>query len=958
MTKLTFTLLLGWLLLLSSGLVAQNKEGRFHLKEGDWFEVQVTNMDRTNTFLRYLLKKQLSNNNQKYRISFEHYIENFSTVQSRSKYALVENWGYDSYYPEYEEDKIAPQDSIQYTLEVSPIGKIIDFKPLKTNRSLKITLNQISSLFGINNFIVYSNGLLPDSSIIRSYSNMLMDPVHNSEVQNGGKVIAMLHKLKRLSDSIPNKIFTHQETGVPLLIKTQLMKFALTNASFPINGNSIIQGNIKDQFKKDVIISMIGENSAWYFPEKKFKSGDDGSFSCPIFLKRPLHLRVQVGDKSLTTFMEPGDTLNIAQIGHQAIQLLNDHFKDTKPKEYFSKELQKSDYFSGTAAYNTMLSNELDQYKNYFSYDNSIPYVIDYCQKTSKTVNELIDSYRGKASVTCIEYFQKDLNFFLSVDKLNFGLESILPKIDALQKLAGISYPENFFMAVDTLPILLNPFEWNSSYQSYIQKSQLFKQKRLGWAVGKRVGVKFPVGDNFLENYYFSQASLKGYPLYNQLAILIDQELKNGLSENNVIEHYYKDFVNNCEDPALTEPLNKVYESAIQLKIGNQFPIHSFILQDHSIFKLDKLKGKPICLILLDNTKSSVNAYQTEFEKFRTEEVEFVIAGLLNADKYSQKFKSPVLEKSNVTFIDLAEQNLKSKLLLKGTKIFMLDKWFRIVENNAEDPMTHSYNGGPSKFELSLRKTIEAEHYSKAEKTAMVKTAGWIFGSVLLTALIGFWIYRIRIGRIREQETVKRRIKELEIKAIRSQMNPHFIFNALNSIQSLINGNQFKEANIYLSKFAVLLRGVLNNSEKNRISLSDELQAVELYCQLEQLRFEFKFEISIDPEVNCDLVEIPGMIIQPLAENAIVHGLSAKGDQGQLNIRVERQNGNLCVGVADNGVGLSPEFSDFLSQKGFGLKLVEERINILNLDGKEARLTVTNNRNNIGTTATLTLPID
>ena len=189
-------------------------------------------------------------------------------------------------------------------------------------------------------------------------------------------------------------------------------------------------------------------------------------------------------------------------------------------------------------------------------------------------------------------------------------------------------------------------------------------------------------------------------------------------------------------------------------------------------------------------------------------------------------------------------------------------------------------------------------------------------------------------------------------------MNPHFIFNALNSIQSLINGNQFKESNIYLSKFAVLLRGVLNNSEKSRVSLSDELESVRLYCELEQLRFEFKFEILIDPQVNSDLIEIPGMIIQPLAENAIVHGLSAKGAEGILMIRVDRKNDHLCVCVSDNGVGLSPQVADTLSQKGFGLKLVEERINILNLDGKEARLTVENRKDTTGTIATLTLPID
>jgi two-component sensor histidine kinase len=409
--------------------------------------------------------------------------------------------------------------------------------------------------------------------------------------------------------------------------------------------------------------------------------------------------------------------------------------------------------------------------------------------------------------------------------------------------------------------------------------------------------------------------------------------------------------------------MTKAYHTSLGLEIGRKFPLSAFVLKDSSIFSLDKYKGKAICLVLLASPAISIKYFKSEIEKFTKEEVEFVFATLPRNVFNKNKVDSALLRRRNVSLIELADPDIKSKLLIKQTKIFMLDKWFRIRENNAEDPINDypiatSYEGSTSRFELSLRKTIDAKRYSKAEKTAMLKTAGWIFGSVLLTALIGFWIYRIRIARIRQQEAVRRRIKELEIKAIRSQMNPHFIFNALNSIQSLINGNQFKESNIYLSKFAVLLRGVLNNSEKSRVSLSDELESVRLYCELEQLRFEFKFEILIDPQVNSDLIEIPGMIIQPLAENAIVHGLSAKGAEGILMIRVDRKNDHLCVCVSDNGVGLSPQVADTLSQKGFGLKLVEERINILNLDGKEARLTVENRKDTTGTIATLTLPID
>jgi LytS/YehU family sensor histidine kinase len=223
------------------------------------------------------------------------------------------------------------------------------------------------------------------------------------------------------------------------------------------------------------------------------------------------------------------------------------------------------------------------------------------------------------------------------------------------------------------------------------------------------------------------------------------------------------------------------------------------------------------------------------------------------------------------------------------------------------------------------------------------------------------WIYRFRIRRIKQQEAMKRQIKELEIKAIRSQMNPHFIFNALNSIQSLINANQFKEANIYLSKFAVLLRRVLHNSEQKLVPLSEELRGLELYCQLEQLRFEFELKIKMDTNIHADLIEIPGMMIQPLAENAIIHGLKPKDGRGELDIHISQQNGNLHVSVSDNGVGLPSQNDDQLRQKGFGLKLVEERLKMLNQEGKSASLNIMNknaNSNTTGTIAELIIPID
>jgi two-component sensor histidine kinase len=924
MKNQTFTILLGWLLFLSSNLIAQKSEGRFRLKEGDWFEVQVEQNAGSTYLLNYQLKKQITNGNQQYNIRLDHF-------KIKKKYGR-DYVGYDSYYPTFEENKTKPELKNQFSLEVTPTGGIGRFTPSKNNKSSKIELTSISPSNGSDVYTTYQDDMA-DSLMIHYISSILLLPASES-----------------------NMILYPTESRVPMMVKLPDMQMFLTDASFPLTNNAIIKGRLKDQADQEITIRMIGDNSDYYFPEKQFLTQRDGSFNCPIFLKRPLHLRVQVGNQTLTTFMEPGSALNISAIGHQAREIQNNQYADTKPNEYYSPGWKKSDYFSDNAAYNTMLSNELDQYRNGFMFMSDVNTVMLKGKETAQAVNKLIDSYRGKASEACIRYFQSDFKYFLAVAKLYFKETQQRSYVNNLGKLISpkiIDFPADFFLEVDTMPVLMNPFEWNTSYQNFIQKTQQFKKSRLILAVGKMSTY------SFVENYNFSQVSLQGFPLYNQIGKAFDLEYRQGFKNENILEAYYMDFLNNCADPALTEPLRKNYEIAKQLKPGNQFPVKSFVLQDSSIFNLEKYKGKPICLILINEPFSSIQSYKDAISKFGQDEVQFIIAKLPGKIWMEGKLDSSFLKIPNINCIELADKNIKSKLLLDRNRIFMLDKWFRIVENNSDQPPLKIFEGKIlNNFEESLRKTIETKRYSKAEKTAMIKTAGWSFGSILFTFLIGLWIYRIRVRRIKTQEAAKRRIQELEIKAIRSQMNPHFIFNALNSIQSLINGSQFKEANIYLSKFAILLRGVLNNSEKNRISLSDELQAIELYCQLEQLRFEFKFEISIDPEVNADLIEIPGMIIQPLAENAVVHGLSGKGDQGKLTIQVKRQNENLCVCVSDNGIGLQSQKIDELSQKGFGLKLVEERINILNLDGKEAKLTVENRSNATGTVATLIIPID
>ena len=163
-------------------------------------------------------------------------------------------------------------------------------------------------------------------------------------------------------------------------------------------------------------------------------------------------------------------------------------------------------------------------------------------------------------------------------------------------------------------------------------------------------------------------------------------------------------------------------------------------------------------------------------------------------------------------------------------------------------------------------------------------------------------------------------------------MNPHFLFNALSAIQMLINKNDIKQSNMALAKFGKLMRLILENSEKQTISLEDEIKTLELYIELEALRFPFNYNVKVDPSLDKENMEIPSMIIQPYVENAIKHGISTKPADRNINVSFNRQNNHLLCTVEDDGVGremAEATKSKYAQHKSMGTKLSQERLELI-----------------------------
>jgi len=203
---------------------------------------------------------------------------------------------------------------------------------------------------------------------------------------------------------------------------------------------------------------------------------------------------------------------------------------------------------------------------------------------------------------------------------------------------------------------------------------------------------------------------------------------------------------------------------------------------------------------------------------------------------------------------------------------------------------------------------------------------------ISLSILLSITLVFVLLTRIkhRQQAMIRRQLNS-ELKAIRSQLNPHFLFNSLNSLQNFINKSDKLTANQHLTRFSQLMRSIIELSDRESITLKEELDFNRTFIELEQYRYGFKCTFDIDDSIDLPNVEIPSMIIQPFVENAIVHAMAELGKEGEMGITVgESDNNRIFVEIRDNGKGITN-----IAGKGFGLRSSRERIDLINAQNRE-----------------------
>jgi hypothetical protein len=308
------------------------------------------------------------------------------------------------------------------------------------------------------------------------------------------------------------------------------------------------------------------------------------------------------------------------------------------------------------------------------------------------------------------------------------------------------------------------------------------------------------------------------------------------------------------------------------------------------------------------------------------------------------------------------------------------DPWKK-VSNETRLIEFASLKPGTYNIQFKINETIIASTVHIKIITPFWQSIWFMILCFLLALTLGFTYYRWQLNKLRNKNKLledKNRLLnekiELEhnlnksvLKSIKAQMNPHFFYNALNTIQAYIFTNDKTKANSYLAKFSKLTRVILEQSEKETITLGDEIESLTLYLELEKMRFKEGFEYNIEHKTDThkDSIEFPPMLIQPYVENAIKHGLLHKESDRTLFILFEEIKNHLVITIDDNGIGRkrSEELNKIKNDKyqSFSTQANEKRLEILNRTNDKIAVKIIDkldaNQQSLGTKVILTIPI-
>lgn len=337
-------------------------------------------------------------------------------------------------------------------------------------------------------------------------------------------------------------------------------------------------------------------------------------------------------------------------------------------------------------------------------------------------------------------------------------------------------------------------------------------------------------------------------------------------------------------------------------------------------------------------------------------------------DQYSLSYYSDNLAQ-------LQEENGQYKEALANFKVAK-----QITDSIYSQESKNKMAAAEAKFNFQKKEEIykQQQAFNKIKTQQLYLYAGLailLISSVLLYFLNRSRMHQLRLKNKLQQQEAEERTKELlhqyqlsesELKAVRSQMNPHFIFNVLNSIEAYVMDNEKRKAARLIQKFASLSRLILENSTKSLVTADKEWKALKLYTELEAMRYDdvFTYSFTVAEDIELRTLLLPPMLIQPLIENAILHGLIvAPKTDAHLSVSLQKKDAGICITVSDNGVGFKPQTDQkntgTIKELSMGLASIKDRINSINNQqpGANASFKITASSEQRGSIAVICLPL-
>jgi hypothetical protein len=446
----------------------------------------------------------------------------------------------------------------------------------------------------------------------------------------------------------------------------------------------------------------------------------------------------------------------------------------------------------------------------------------------------------------------------------------------------------------------------------------------------KKVEANIPVLSRFTGSWknleqaiQFGRIILVGSPLYREIAGQLDRELLYQYYDTRVsiahlqffVEKHFVFMSRSVNDNEFLAEVRNRLKQMRQWKRDDYIPETIFYDPSFQERKFhDYIGEKPAIFFVAQNWSNS--RYSFDDRAAENPEIQFIMV------HEGSSFR----EWSD--YIKAAEP-VANQLLLLNDKFTLLDLFEGIramyIVYDKDGKLLGTTRLEKQAIKMAKDSLLQKKELNKSELKYI------IYGLSTLIILLGIslisWKWRAR-QRLRH-EVSARRLRELELTAIRSQMNPHFLFNSLNSLQNLVQQNRAAEALSYLSDFGGIIRKVLHNSEKQEIPLADELHMVEQYLKLEQLRFDFTYRINVENTIDVYNSMVPSMLLQPLAENAILHGLQHKTSDRDLMIVVSKAGGGIKIVLEDNGIGREAAAGYSKGSNGKGLGLSTDRLRLL-----------------------------